>query len=226
MTVSCGFSGPAVTCVLLIYRHYSRQANPEALSLSGQPGSSPAKAYPPPCRVGPCQVIQLYQVFWKQQQCISCTQMNSVFVWLQPNHPPPLTTTTLSAHLVSVPPPHSMRHVMGTMSETPGHSQTHLLSPPISRGDYSTFMVKSFFSPVRVNVMPLWPWLILVAIALICPPSYLLLGGGANQTSPSFYTPPSPHPRGSPVSSERPLDSWRGGGGRGQLDTLRGLASR
>ena len=81
MTVSCGFSGPAVTCVLLIYRHYSRQANPEAPSLSRQPGSSPAKAYLPLCRVGPCQVIQLYQALWKQRR-ISCTQPNSIFVWM------------------------------------------------------------------------------------------------------------------------------------------------
>ena len=81
MTVSCGFSGPAVTCVLLIYRHYSRQANPEAPSLSRQPGSSPAKAYLPLCRVGPCQVIQLYQALWKQQR-ISCTQPNSIFMWM------------------------------------------------------------------------------------------------------------------------------------------------
>ncbi len=81
MTVSCGFSGPAVTCVLLIYRHYSRQANPEAPSLSRQPGSSPAEAYLPLCRVGPCQVIQLYQALWKQQS-ISCTQANSIFVWM------------------------------------------------------------------------------------------------------------------------------------------------
>lgn len=121
--------------------------------------------------------------------------------------PPP------SAHLVSACPPssplHSMRHVMGTMSETPWHSQTHLLSPLISRGDYSTFMVKRFFSFVRVSVMPLWPWLILVAIALICPPSCLLLGGGANQDKPILLHPPPPP--GSPVSSERPVDSWRGG---------------
>lgn len=96
MTVSCGFSGPAVTCVLLIYRHYSRQANPEALSLSRQPGSSLAKAYLPLCRVGPCQVIQLYQVFWKQQQRISCTQMNSIFVWLPP---PPFLSPLLSPAL-------------------------------------------------------------------------------------------------------------------------------
>lgn len=81
MTVSCGFSGPAVTCVLLIYRHYSRQANPEAPSLSRQPGSSPAEAYLPLRRVGPCQVIQLYQALWKQQR-ISCTQPNSIFMWM------------------------------------------------------------------------------------------------------------------------------------------------
>lgn len=94
---------------------------------------------------------------------------------------------------------------MGTMSETPWHSQTHLLSPPISRGDYSTFMVKRFFSFVRVNVMPLWPWLILVAIALICPSFSLLLGWWDSQ---SFYS--APTPPDSPVSSERPVDSMRG----------------
>lgn len=82
MTVSCGFSRPAMTCVLLIYRHYSRQANPEAPFLSRQPGSSPGTAYLPLCRWGPCQVIQQYQALWKQQQCISCTQMNSISVWM------------------------------------------------------------------------------------------------------------------------------------------------
>lgn len=127
MTVSCGFSGPAVTCVLLIYRHYSRQANPEAPFLSRQPGSSPAEAYLPLCRVGPCQVIQLYQSLWKQQR-ISCTQPNSISCGCMSAYvtenafkhqaPPPL-----SAPLLSVCPPssplHSMGHVMGTMSETP-----------------------------------------------------------------------------------------------------------
>lgn len=91
------------------------------------------------------------------------------------------------------------------MSETPWHSQTHLLSPPISRGDYSTFMVKRFFSFVRVNVMPLWLCLTLVAIALICPSSSLLLGWWDSQ---SFYTlPPTPQAL---LSSERPVDSRRG----------------
>lgn len=47
MTVSCGFSEPAVTCVLLIYRHYSRQANPESPSLGRQPGSSPEEVLSP-----------------------------------------------------------------------------------------------------------------------------------------------------------------------------------
>lgn len=119
-----------------------------------------------------------------------------------------------SAHLVFACPPsfllHSMGHVMGTMSETPWHSQTHLLSPPISRGDYSTFMVKRFFSFVRVNVMPLWPWLILVAIALICPSSYLLLGWGCKSDKPILLH-SAPTPLGSPVSSERPVDTGRGG---------------
>lgn len=81
MAVSCGFSRPAVTCVLLIYRHYSRQANPEAPSLSRQPGSSPAEAYLPLCRVGSCQVIQLHQCLWMQQR-ISCTQLNTIFIWM------------------------------------------------------------------------------------------------------------------------------------------------
>lgn len=103
-----------------------------------------------------------------------------------------------------------MGHVMGTMSETPWHSQTHLLSPPISRGDYSTFMVKRFFSFARVNVMPLWPWFILVAIALICPFSYLLLGWGCRSDKPILLH-SAPTPPGSPVSSERPVDSGRGG---------------
>ena len=110
------------------------------------------------------------------------------------------------------------------MSETPWHSQTHLLSPPISRGDYSTFMVKRFFSFTRVNVMPLWPWFILVAIALICPFSYLLLGWGCRSDKPILLH-SAPTPPGSPVSSERPVDSGEGRG-RGQLDTPRGLASR
>lgn len=96
------------------------------------------------------------------------------------------------------------------MSETPWHSQTHLLSPPISRGDYSTFMVKRFFSFARVNVMPLWPWFILVAIALICPFSYLLLGWGCRSDKPILLH-SAPTPPGSPVSSERPVDSGRGG---------------
>lgn len=95
MTVSCGFSGPAVTCVPLIYRHYSRQVNPEAPALSRQPGSSPAKAYLPLCRVGPCQVIQLYQAQWKQQQCISCTQMNSILCGRMSAYVPPLPVPPL-----------------------------------------------------------------------------------------------------------------------------------
>lgn len=72
-------------------------------------------------------------------------------------------------------------------------------------------MVKRFFSFVRVNVMPPWPWLILVAIALICPFSCLLqdeggLGGGW-KSDKLILLPPS----GSPVSSERPEYPRRGG---------------
>lgn len=87
MTVSCGFSGPAVTCVLLIYRRYSRQANPEAPSLSRQPSSSPAEAYLPLCGVSPCQVIQLYRARRKQQsisgtisdRCVSLCEAGHAF---------------------------------------------------------------------------------------------------------------------------------------------------
>ncbi len=104
MTVSCGFSGPAVTCVLLIYRHYSRQANPEAPFLSRQPGSSPAKAYLPLCRVGPCQVIQLYQALWKRQHIIaahnrtvfSCSCMSAYVTENAFKHHPPLYPSSFS----------------------------------------------------------------------------------------------------------------------------------
>lgn len=71
-------------------------------------------------------------------------------------------------------------------------------------------MVKRFFSFVRVNVMPLWPSFTLVAIALICPSSYLLLGWGCKSDKPILLH-SAPTPPGSPMSSERPVDSWRGG---------------
>lgn len=54
----------------------------------------------------------------------------------------------------------------------------HLLSPPISRGDLSTFMGKSFFSFVCVNVMHVWTQLILVLISVIY--LYFTRGGGVS----------------------------------------------
>lgn len=58
--------------------------------------------------------------------------------------------------------------------------------------------------------MPLWPSFTLVAIALICPSSYLLLGWGCKSDKPILLH-SAPTPPGSPMSSERPVDSWRGG---------------
>lgn len=67
----------------------------------------------------------------------------------------------------------------------------------------------SFLSPVSMSCLcghgsSLW---LLLSSA---PFPIFYWGGGADQTSPSFYTLPPPPP-GSPVSSERPVDSGRGG---------------
>lgn len=62
--------------------------------------------------------------------------------------------------------------------------------------------------------MPPWPWLILVAIALICPSSCLLqeLGGGIVSREGVEIRQAHPfYPQGSPVSSERPEYPQRGG---------------
>lgn len=67
----------------------------------------------------------------------------------------------------------------------------------LSTGDHSTFMVKSFFSLARVNVMPLW---------LLLSPVPLSARG--------VWISATPTPLGSPVSSERTLN-WGAGKRRG-----------
>lgn len=136
-----------------------------------------------------------------------------------------LSITPPFPSLVSACPPSSplpsMRHVIGTMSETPWHSQMHLLSPPISRGDYSTFMVKRFFSFVRVNVMPMWSsslWLLLSS-----PLFAVFYWGGRLRPAHPFTLFPHP-PRLSCVQWKASV--FREGRVRGHLDTPCGLASR
>ena len=184
-----------MTCVLLIYRYYSRQPNPKAPSLSRQPASSPEEAYLPLCRMGPCQVIELQRALGIlesitlaadiQMECFSAEQKTFF-------RAPCSVSQTLASD--------GERHVNSLTYRDTGYCHSpSLQSPDIVKG-YFCFVLSC-----------LGLCLILVAIRLICP----ILFSGASP-APPLHSPLPLQALWCPVKYQ-----WK----RGQLDTSSGLAS-
>lgn len=152
MTVSCGFSGPAVTCVLLIYRHNSRQASPPFTPTPAQAPAPLSTGIQHSQGLSPCQYNQLYQQL--SGSCIGSTVFSCASTYVVGNSfksPPPFPQSTHTHTLCPLPFSHPQRcscNGDNTRSETLWHHKKkentfnrHLRFP---QATISTFMAKRF----------------------------------------------------------------------------------